>query len=86
MERANTASKIDEDAVKASFGRNVTSMALSLALAPIGGWLVDAHDSAGYLCVFVVGATLSLCTLIGFLLIVREPRTGQELYVRLRKF
>jgi len=62
------------------------AMPLSLALAPVGGWLVDMHEGAGYLCAFVVGATLSLCAAIGFALIVREPRTGQELFVRLRKY
>jgi MFS family permease len=61
------------------------TMPLSLGLAPVGGWLVDAHGSAGYLCAFVVGATLSCCAAAGLVLIVREPRTGQELYVRIRK-
>jgi hypothetical protein len=62
------------------------AMPLSFCLAPVGGWLVDTYRQAGYLCVFVVGATLSFCAIVGFVLIVREPRTGQELYVRLRKY
>ena len=61
------------------------AMPLSLAMAPVGGWLVDTYKEAGYLCVFVVGATLSLCALVGFVLLVREPRSGQELFVRIRK-
>jgi MFS family permease len=58
---------------------------LGLVVAPLSGMLVDAWGQAGYIGAFMVGATLCLCSLVGFILIVREPRTGQELYVRLRR-
>lgn len=58
---------------------------VALVVAPLGGRLVDLGGPAGYLAVFLVGVTLAVCALIGFTLLVREPRTGQEIYVRVRE-
>ena len=60
-------------------------MPVSLCIAPWGGWLADAHGPAGYIAVQAVGLTLSLCAFVGLTAVVREPRTGQEIYVRLRR-
>ncbi|MFH0910561.1 MAG: MFS transporter [Planctomycetota bacterium] len=61
-------------------------MPLSLCLAPLGGLLVDLHGAkGGYLAVFVLGTALALCALIGFAAVTREPRTGQELHIRIRR-
>ncbi len=56
-----------------------------LIVAPLAGRFVDLHDKAGYLAVFLVGMMLSLCALVGFCVLVREPRTGQEIYIRIRR-
>ena len=63
---------------------SVMVMPFSLVAAPLGGKLVDAHGPAGYLAVFVTGLALGLCALLGFVAVIREPRTGQEIYVRMR--
>jgi len=61
------------------------TMPFSLGMAPLGGWLVDAHGQAGYLAVLVMGLTASVCALVGFITVVREPRTGQEIILRFRR-
>lgn len=63
----------------------IFALPVNLWLAPLGGWLADHFGSTGYMMVFAAGATLSLCALAGFALVIREPRTGQELYVRMRE-
>ncbi len=60
-------------------------MPLALLLAPMAGRLVDLHGQAGYLAVFLMGSTLAGCAAIGFALIVREPRSGQEFQIRIRR-
>jgi MFS family permease len=45
---------------------------------PLAGTVIDLTDS--YPAVFFIGATVALITLLGFALLVREPRTGR-LYV-----
>lgn len=57
---------------------------VGLIIAPLSGWLADTHGKAGYLAVLVMGATLGFCALLGFLTVIREPRTGQEIYIRIR--
>ena len=64
---------------------NTLVMPLSLVVAPMGGRLADIYGAGGYLAVLVMGVTLSVCALVGFILLVREPRTGQEIYVRIRR-
>ncbi len=64
---------------------SVMTLPVSVTMGPLGGRLADVFGEAGYLAVFAVGATLSIVALFGFLLLVREPRSGQEIYVRLRK-
>jgi MFS family permease len=59
-------------------------MPFSLVVAPLGGRLADAYGPVGYVAAFVLGATLSAASLVGFLFIVHEPRTGQEIYLRVR--
>jgi MFS family permease len=54
-------------------------------LSPFGGWLADRYAAAGYQAVFAMGATLCFCTLLGFLTLIREPRTGHEIYIRIRE-
>lgn len=56
-----------------------------LVIGPLSGLLVDVHGNAGYLAVFITGVVLSAIAVIGFLLVIREPRTGEEIYVRLRR-
>jgi len=63
---------------------NVTVSLLCLVVAPLAGLLVDLHGPGGYLTVFVTGTILSLLALLGYCLIVREPRKGHELIVRVR--
>ena len=58
---------------------------VTMLVAPLGGRLVDVFGPAGYMAVFLVGATLAVCALLGFAVLVREPRTGQEIYVRVRE-
>lgn len=62
----------------------ILALPVNLWLAPLGGWLADHFGAAGYMMVFASGATLSLCALAGFAIVIREPRTGQELFVRMR--
>lgn len=64
---------------------SVLVMPLSFGTATLAGWLVDLHNSAGYVAVFCVGIVLAGCSLLGFILLVREPRTGQEIYIRIRR-
>jgi MFS family permease len=59
-------------------------MPLNLITAPLGGRLVDVYGSAGYTAVFTAGLVLSLCAGLGFLVVIREPRTGEEIVVRQR--
>lgn len=63
-----------------------TILALPLALlaAPLAGLLVDLLGHGGYIGAFMLGAAFSLCALLGFLFIIREPRIGQELFLRMR--
>lgn len=63
----------------------VLTVPISLVIAPLAGLLVDIMGYAGYLGVFMMGATFCLCSAIGFAFILREPRTGQELYIRMRR-
>ena len=65
---------------------NTLAVPLSLVIAPIGGLLVDIYGENGYIAAFVMGITLCLCALLGFMLLTREPRTGQQIYIRIRKF
>jgi hypothetical protein len=53
----------------------VLAMPLSLAVAPLGGKLVDAYGPSGYAAAFAGGVALSLIAAAGFRLAVREPRT-----------
>jgi MFS family permease len=59
-------------------------MPILLLAGPLSGKLTDIYGAGGYLAVFVSGLSLAFCALLGFLFLVREPRTGQEIYVRLR--
>jgi MFS family permease len=60
------------------------TLPLTLAVAPAAGRLADLLGKTGYLAAFIMGATLAFCSLLGFVLLVREPRTGQEIHVRFR--
>lgn len=53
-------------------------------LSPFGGWLADRYAGTGYQAVFAMGAALCFCALLGFLTLIREPRTGHEIYIRVR--
>jgi Na+/melibiose symporter-like transporter len=64
---------------------SVLILPIGLVMGPLGGRLADLFGESGYLAVFAVGITLSAIAALGYLLLVREPRTGQEIYVRLRK-
>jgi MFS family permease len=59
-------------------------MPLNLITAPLGGRLVDVYGAAGYTAVFTGGVVLSLCAALGFLVVIREPRTGEEIVIRQR--
>ena len=59
---------------------------LSFSIAPLAGWLVDHFHQGGYLAVFIMGISLALCASLGFILITREPRTGCEIYIRIRRY
>ncbi len=59
-------------------------MPILVLAGPISGKLTDLYGAGGYMAVFVAGISLSFCSLLGFIFLVREPRTGQEIYVRLR--
>jgi len=59
-------------------------MPLNLITAPLGGRLVDVYGAAGYTAVFTGGLVLSLCAALGFLVVIREPRTGEEIVIRQR--
>ena len=61
------------------------TLPLALLIAPLSGVLVDILGLAGYTGAFMIGATLSICALIGFAFIIREPRTGQELSIVMRR-
>ncbi len=61
------------------------TLPLALLIAPLSGVLVDVLGLAGYTGAFMIGATLSICALIGFAFIIREPRTGQELTIVMRR-
>ncbi len=50
------------------------------AASPIAGWIIDATGS--YTSVFYMGAAIAAITLLGFVLLVREPRTGRLLEIR----
>ena len=52
---------------------------------PKPAWLADVHGKAGYLADFAMAVAVSVCALIGFIVLVREPRTGQEIYIRIRR-
>lgn len=59
-------------------------MPILLLAGPLSGKLTDLYGAGGYMAVFVSGISLAFCALLGFMFLVREPRTGQEIYVRLR--
>jgi MFS family permease len=63
---------------------SIAILPATLSVASLAGRLADAYGPGGYLAAFVLGAALSLCAILGFALVVREPRTGQELYIRMR--
>ncbi|OGV68695.1 MAG: hypothetical protein A2269_04955 [Lentisphaerae bacterium RIFOXYA12_FULL_60_10] len=65
---------------------NVLATPLGLLLAPMAGALVDHFGSSGYVGVFAAGITMSVIAILGYSLLVREPRTGQEIHVRIRAF
>ncbi|MHC4873026.1 MAG: MFS transporter [Planctomycetota bacterium] len=58
---------------------------IAALIAPLTGWIIDLHGTSGYLAVFTLGTGLSACALLGFIAVVREPRSGQELYIRIRR-
>jgi hypothetical protein len=60
-----------------AFG-SILTIPFVLGLSTLCGLIIDTTGS--YLTVFVTGATLNLVALLGFALIVREPRTD-PLYV-----
>ena len=64
---------------------STTVIPFSLITAPLAGRFVDFHGEKGYHAIFMMGLVLALCALVGFITVVREPRTGQEIYVRIRR-
>jgi MFS family permease len=60
-------------------------MPASLVIAPLAGKMVDVYGTESYLAVFVAGVILSACAAIGFMLVLPEPRSGRELYIRIRQ-
>jgi len=63
---------------------SIIAVPTTFLLAPFGGWLVDRYAGAGYHAVFVMGINLCFCAFLGFLSLIREPRTGHEIYIRIR--
>jgi hypothetical protein len=53
----------------------VLVLPLGMGVGPLGGRLVDAYGMGGYRASFVCGAGLGLASLLGFLLVIHEPRT-----------
>jgi len=60
-------------------------MPLALVLAPLTGLLVDVRGAEAYLAIFVLGSATALMALLGFTMVVREPRRGRLIYVRVRR-
>jgi MFS family permease len=50
------------------------------AVSPLAGRIIDASDS--FAAVFYMGAAIAAIALLGFALLVREPRTGRLLEIR----
>lgn len=61
------------------------TMPLPLLPAPLSGILVDHFGKGGYIASFTAGITLSLCVFLGYFFIIREPRSGQDIYIGVRK-
>jgi MFS family permease len=57
---------------------------LTVAVGPVSGVLVDVRGDAGYVAAFVAGVLLTGIAALGFLLVTREPRTGEEIHIRIR--
>jgi MFS family permease len=67
-----------------ALGRTLV-MPVMLAVGPLSGLLVDLHGEGGYLVAFVSGVLLNSVAVLGFVFVVREPRTGQEIFLRFRR-
>ena len=63
---------------------SVLTLPLNLVVAPLAGRLVDAHGASGYTAVFTAGLVLSLCAGLGFGVVIRVPRSGEEIVIRQR--
>lgn len=59
-------------------------MPVAMCIGPLSGMFVDLYGDGGYLAAFVAGFLLNAIAGLGLILVVREPRTGEELYIRLR--
>ena len=68
-----------------AIGRTIV-MPIMIVIGPLSGLLIDLHGDAAYLTVFVSGALMNLIALLGFVFIIREPRTGEEIFLRIRRF
>jgi nitrate/nitrite transporter NarK len=58
---------------------------ISVIVGPLGGRLADQFGRAGYIAVFAAGTVMAAVAMLGFLLLVREPRSDKEMYFRIRK-
>lgn len=62
---------------------NTIAMPVIIIISPLAGLLIDVFGNQAYIAVFTIGIVCSFTAMLGFRLLLREPRTGQELHIQI---